>query len=176
MKKTNLLIVISKPTDMGAIDPNNEERIAIEESLKKYEPLPIRYDFLVNPTPEQLWVKLQEYRPEILHFISHGDENKEIVLVDANGTSKPISHVSLKKFLSQTPSVKMVLMNACYSVDQAQVIREVVDCVIGMKAMINNEPAKLFAAEFYRNIGMGNSALAAFNAAKDILGVGDNPA
>lgn len=174
MAETKLLIVISKPIDMGPIDPNDSEKTAIEQSLNKYGVSPIQYKFLSNTTPTNLLVEIDDYRPDIVHFISHGNQDAEIVLVNNEGKSKPVPHEALKK-LFQAKMVRMVLMNACYSVEQATVIRNVVDCVIGMNAPISNPAATVFAAEFYRNIGKGDSVLAAFKDAQRALDLDDDP-
>jgi hypothetical protein len=55
------------------------------------------------------------------------------------------------------------VLNACYSVEQATAIAEVVDCVVGMNDAVGDDAARRFAASFYRALGFGRSVRNAFD-------------
>jgi len=63
----------------------------------------------------------------------------------------------------------VVVLNACFSRDQAEAIVEVIDCAIGMKQEIGDEAAIAFAASFYSAVGYGRSVEDAFEQAKVAL-------
>lgn len=59
-------------------------------------------------------------------------------------------------------SAKVVILSADYSDAHAEALREHVDCVIGMKGLIDHDAALLFATGFYGGLGEGESIAAAF--------------
>ena len=55
-----------------------------------------------------------------------------------------------------------MLLNACYSRNQAELITRHIDCVVGMQQPIGDAAAIIFAASFYRATGFGRSVREAF--------------
>ena len=51
------------------------------------------------------------------------------------------------------PTVRLVVLNACFSDAVANEVRGVVDCVVGMSAAIGDEAARAFSVGFYRALG-----------------------
>lgn len=125
--------------------------------------------------PDDLLQTFNEHKPHIVHFSGHGSPSGEIILVDeslVNGkrVSKPVSPVAIKAlFQALKDNVQVVLLNACYSRIQAEAIRAVIDCVIGMKSAIGDQAAITFAASFYRALGFGRSVKEAFEQGKVAL-------
>jgi CHAT domain-containing protein len=122
--------------------------------------------------PDDLLQTFNEHKPHIVHFSGHGSPSGEIILVDeslVNGkrVSKPISPVTIKAlFQALKDNIQVVLLNACYSRIQAEAIRDVIDCVIGMNSAISDQAAITFAASFYRALGFGRSLKEAFEQGK----------
>jgi len=50
-------------------------------------------------------------------------------------------------------NVCVVVLNACYSTVQANVLRAEVDCVVGMSGAIGDRAARAFAIRFYGALG-----------------------
>jgi hypothetical protein len=93
---------------------------------------------------------LLRFRPHIVHFSGHGTKSGKIILENDSGASQPVEPQSLKKLFSiLKDNIRCILLNACFSVEQAQVITEVVDCVIGMSEAIDDESAIAFSTAFY---------------------------
>jgi DNA-binding transcriptional ArsR family regulator len=114
--------------------------------------------------PDDLLQYLNEHKPRIVHFSGHGSNSGEIVLVDDNGDPKSISIEAIRAlFTTLKDNIRLVVLNACYSKIQAQVIREVIDCIIGMNTAIGDKAAIVFAASLYRAIGFGRSLKEAFD-------------
>ena len=65
-------------------------------------------------------------------------------------------------FTTLKDNIRLVVLNACYSREQAQALVETIDCVIGMRESIHDETATAFASSFYRAIGFGRSIQEAF--------------
>jgi CHAT domain len=59
-------------------------------------------------------------------------------------------------------SVKLVVLNACYSDVQADALRAHVDGVVGMRGSIGDDAARSFAIGFYGGLGERESVAAAF--------------
>jgi len=59
-------------------------------------------------------------------------------------------------------SVKLVVLNACYSDVQAEALRTHVDCIVGMSGAIDDDVARNFAIGFYGGLGERESIAAAF--------------
>lgn len=114
--------------------------------------------------PDDLLQMLNQHKPQIVHFSGHGSTKGEIILLDSNLTSKPVSTAAIKAlFTTLKDNIQIVLLNACYSRTQAESLVEVIDCVIGMSSAIGDKAAITFAASFYRAIGFGRSVKEAFD-------------
>jgi len=107
---------------------------------------------------------LNQHKPQIVHFSGHGSESGEIILSDSRGEQKPVNPAAITAlFKTLKGSIQVVILNACYSRLQAEAIRQVIDCAIGMNDSIKDEAAIVFAASFYRAIGFGLSVKQAFD-------------
>ncbi|MCT7977950.1 CHAT domain-containing protein [Laspinema olomoucense] len=99
---------------------------------------------------------LLEYQPAIVHFSGHGVGTEGLVLENDAGQTQLVSNESLGNLfnLFQT-KIECVLLNACYSEIQAQVIHQYIDYLIGMNQPIGDEAAIKFATGFYDALGAG---------------------
>jgi hypothetical protein len=60
-------------------------------------------------------------------------------------------------------NIRCVILNACYSEQQAGAIAEHIDCVIGMTEAIGDKAAISFASAFYQALGYGRDVKTAFD-------------
>lgn len=120
--------------------------------------------------PEDLLQHLNEHRPHVVHFSGHGTATEEIVLLDKDKNPKTVPASALKQlFATLKDNIRVVVLNACFSKQQASAITEVVDCAIGMNKAIGDDAAIAFAAAFYHAIGFGRSVKVAFESGKSAL-------
>jgi CHAT domain-containing protein len=113
--------------------------------------------------PDDLLQYLNELRPQAVHFSGHGTTG-ELILNDEDGRAKPVSRDALRALFGlHAKTVRLVVLNACFSKAQADAIVEVIDCAVGMSQAIGDEAAIVFAAAFYRKLGFGDSVQAAFD-------------
>jgi hypothetical protein len=63
-------------------------------------------------------------------------------------------------------SVKLVVLNACFSDAAAEALLPTVDCVIGMRGTIHADAARVFAIGLYGGLGEQQSVAAAFEQAR----------
>lgn len=114
--------------------------------------------------PDDLLQALNEERPQIVHFSGHGTLTNELVLLDDRGKAKTVSKSAIASlFKTMKDQIRIVVLNACFSNEQAVAITRYVDCAIGMKIAIGDTAAITFAAAFYRAIGFGHSVKDSFD-------------
>ena len=117
--------------------------------------------------PDDLLQFLNEKKPNIVHFSGHGSPTEKLVLMDSEGRSIPVSKEALAAlFRTMRDSVRLVVLNACFSESQANAIVQEIDCAIGMSRGIGDRAAITFAASFYRALGFGCSVKEAFEQGK----------
>jgi hypothetical protein len=136
---------------MRALD---QECAAIERELKL---TPYRDDFEFRSkwavTVDDLMRHLLDLQPAIVHFSGCGDV-RGLLLRGDDGRPQVVPPAALTQIIKSTAgTVRLVVLNACYSDAQAEVIRDVVGCAIGMKGTISNDAARAFAVGFYRALG-----------------------
>jgi len=114
-----------------------------------------------------LLVALTEFQPQIVHFGGHGTSHGDLVLLDNNRRPKVVSAVAIQElFRSFKTTVRLVLLNACFSLDLAEAIKKHIDCAVGMEGSISDSGAIVFAASFYYSIGSGSSVARAYEDAR----------
>jgi hypothetical protein len=154
-----------------AANPKSTNRLAIDEEMheieRKFRAAEHR-DALVFQSawavrPDDLLQLLNQYQPHIVHFSGHGS-SKGLSLAGEDGQERLVTTLALKAlFTTLKDNIRLVLLNACYSYEQAQALVGTIDCVIGMKASIHDNAATAFASSFYRAIGFGRSIQDAFD-------------
>ena len=175
------------PTDSG-----NAGELALEQEFAtiQRELLLNRYrDFeLIHAravTVDDIMRHLTEQEPLVLHFAGHGaagphcgvcssltardidcaaeDSEFGIYLRDERDRPQLVTIRALKTMIeSAAPSVRVVVLNACYSDAPAEVLCETVDCVISMAGAVGDSAARSFSAALYRALGNGRSVGNAF--------------
>ena len=112
----------------------------------------------------ELQSHLLRCKPQILHFSGHGSRQRGIFLEDENGISQPVSGPQLARLLGQfSQNLRCVVLNACYSEEQAQAVAQEIDCVVGMSTTVADLAAIRFAAVFYEALAYGSDVRAAFD-------------
>lgn len=88
-----------------------------------------------------------------------------LLLQDAQGAAVDLQAdvlVDLLAILKRDTPLRCVVLNACFTADQAAAIAEHVDCVVGTSREIGDESAIAFATAFYRAIAHGKNVDDAF--------------
>jgi hypothetical protein len=165
-----ILFLAAEPIDAQRLRLDEEVR-AIGEKLRASRGRElIRLDSAWAVRPDDVMQELTERRPHIVHFSGHGTAANEIVLLGPNGDVKPVPATALKTlFATMKDDIRVVVLNACYSDEQARGIAESVDCTVGMTGEVDDEAARIFAAAFYRALGFGKSVARAFDEGRTAL-------
>lgn len=161
-----VLFLASNPKDTSRLRLDEEIR-SIDEALRmtsQRERVEIVQHWAVRVSDLQGY--LLRYTPHVLHFSGHGSASSEIVLEDQSGNSRVVSKDALCKLLSLCKgNMRCVVLNSCYSEQQARAIAQEIDCVLGMSHVIGDQAAISFAAGFYEAIGYGEDVKVAFDLA-----------
>lgn len=126
--------------------------------------------------PSDLQAALLRHRPHILQFSGHG-ETDGICLEDETGQVRKIQGSVIARILAVFKNqIRCVVLNACYSQDQAEEIAKYIDCVVGMSTAIGDHAAISFSSAFYQALAFGGSVETAFQlgcAQIDLDGLGE---
>ncbi|MCA9000828.1 MAG: CHAT domain-containing protein, partial [Planctomycetes bacterium] len=117
------------------------------------------------------------HSPRIVHFCGHGSP-EGIEFEDRSGEACLVATDVLSNFFSLfADTVQCVVLNSCYSSDQAGAIAKHVGHVVGMVGSVDDSKAIQFSVAFYDAIGSGKDFRFAFelglNAAQWDQGGGD---
>lgn len=205
--KYTILFLAANPlgTDRLALD---REARAIQEELERSgfrDSFVLETRWAAQPL--DLLRGLRKLKPMVVHFSGHGSsdvtrarrgaagQHREVLVEDypaapgqhglyfqgPDGRPQLVSTEALAHvFDAAGSSVKLVVLNACYSEPQAATLLTHVDCVVGMHGSIRDDAARSFAIGFYGGLGERESVAAAYKqgcAAIDLEGLseGDRP-
>lgn len=163
--QVKILFLAANPMSTKALDLGEELR-QVQQKLRASE---LRDSIVLVPRsavqPGDLQQVLREDEPTIVHFSGHGAGANGLVFHDeANGSATLVSGDSLRNlFRILRDRVRVVILNACFSEEQAQAIVEEIDFVVGMSDSIDDQAAIRFSAAFYRGLGFGRSVKDAFD-------------
>lgn len=154
-----------------AANPKNTVRLRLDEEIREVEQrilLAQKKDqlILVNKGAVRigdLQFYLNQEKPTIVHFCGHGTCEGRIMLEDNRGRSKTVPSRALERvFRILKDDIECVVLNACFSAEQARAISQHIGCVIGMSSSISDEAARAFSSAFYLAVAMGRSIKDAF--------------
>ena len=111
---------------------------------------------------------LNDRRPHIVHFSGHADSSGLLMENDAGDEAgHDIDFSLLTRVLGATDDPpRLLVLNACQSLDGADELLQTVPVVIGMSDAIDDTSASVFAAAFYAAIASAQSVASALEQAK----------
>ena len=165
-----ILFLAAEPTGMARISLNREFR-NVRES---HQSSTYRHRFEVYERsaarPADLRREILGNRPQIVHFCGHGSGSRGLAFEDEQGTAQLIPTLVLADlFRLAAPLLRCVVLNACYSEEQAQEIHRHIDYVIGMKSEITDAAAISFSRGFYDALFEGEPVERAFEYGKNAI-------
>ena len=174
-KKLKIALAVARPTDDSQL--SNVEYQPIHDYLTKIASQPqnkIEFLSVISPvTAKKVSDQLRKDKPDIFHFIGHGQLRKEngkeigeIAFVKDSGEAdwKEADFFSIL-FLQHRP--KIVILQACETGSQSEsnafssvayrLMLQGIPVVIAMQYKVSNQTAISFAKDFYEEIINGNS-------------------
>lgn len=109
------------------------------------------------------WLEtMTDHAPSVLHFSGHGGGEQGLCLQLGDGSPIGVNVDGLTEAMrAEGSTVKLVVLNACFSEVQARALISQVPCVIGMPDVIGDRAAIEYAASFYRALASGRSVATA---------------
>ncbi|MGK7899709.1 MAG: NACHT domain-containing protein, partial [Xenococcus sp. (in: cyanobacteria)] len=148
MKKAILILAANPQGDIRIDREIRDLQKAIERN-KNSEQFEVKIALAVRP--EDLQELLYENKPYIVHFCGHGAGEQGLVFESNTEGKQLVSNQALSGlFKIFKDNVECVLLNACHTEAQADVIVEHVEYVIGTSREILDKAAYFFAVGFYK--------------------------
>jgi len=145
-----ILILAANPKQTSRLRLDEEVR-DIKEGLRlsqQRDKFILQQEWAVRPRDVRRAVL--DFRPNIIHFSGHGAGSTGLSFEDETGKEKLVTAQALAGLFGQfAKQVECVVLNACYSEEQALAIAQHIDYVIGMNAAIGDRAALEFAVGFY---------------------------
>jgi hypothetical protein len=194
MTRHTILFLAANPTGIDRLALDKEAR-EIQLELER-SGCRDRFEFVSRwaTQPLDLLRELRKLRPTVVHFSGHGrgdgaadrgadrtDGPRRDVETPGAGSATPaglylqgkddrpqfVSAAALQQtFGAAGSSVRLVVLNACYSDGQASALAAYVDCVVGMDGSIHDDAARHFAIGFYGGLAERESVAAAYSQGK----------
>ncbi len=188
VKKTKLKILFVSANPAKDLNLDSEHR-AITEVIRtsKYSDqieivtqLACRYNDLIDA--------MNRERPDIIHFSGHGTGEEGLVFADPNsktyitlykgtlkeqkvGIQKVSGEILKDIFSTANENLRLILINACHSKEQAKEIVKEIDYAIGMERAIKDTTAIIFAKQFYQAFTSDINITDAFKQARNSVAV-----
>ncbi len=190
-----VLFLSANPSDTGRIDVDEELRTirVVLERARLRDELPLR-DIVAARFADFERGLLDEPRPALVHFGGHGQRGGAVgarggierpsveqappagalLVRDEHGHAVGIAPEALARVfeLLAKGRVKCVVLNACFSEEQAQALALHVDYVIGTTRAIEDREAIAFSESFYLALGAGETLKKAFDLGKNRVAAG----
>lgn len=146
--KTKILLLASTPDNTASLKIDEEYKL-IKRTLN-YSANLDRFELIQEGavTVDDLYELIENFRPNIIHFSGHGSQNG-IYLEDKTGNKKLVEGASLANLFSHYSStIQCVILNSCYSENQAFTISQSIPYVIGTTNEIKDSSALIFQLDF----------------------------
>ncbi len=167
--KTKILFLAANPDNETRLQTDREYRL-LKAQLERGSQRD-SFDFLLPQfavTITEL-VRAMNDKPNIVHFSGHG-ETKGILITTEDNKSQPIPLPALQRLFRPLRGItQIVVLNACYSAEQAQEISKLGIYVVGNNNPITDPAALDLSEGLYIGIGEGKRFEDAFNDAMIVI-------
>jgi hypothetical protein len=173
MKPIPILFLPAAPTATDPLALEREVR-SIENELRRSSQRDA-FELVTRwaESPLDVVRELRKLKPVAVHFSGHGgkrvsheswssDPRRDVDSFDLFNGGVEIERLA-EMFHAVGSTVRLIVLDGCYSEQQAETLDEIVDCVVGMRGTVRDDPARSFAIAFYGALGEGESVGAAFS-------------
>jgi hypothetical protein len=166
--KNTILFLAADPAGTDEFALGRQAR-AIHEELERAGGRD-RFELVTRwaPTPLDLLRELRRVRPMVVHFAGSGQQSAAhrpgqaligdrfggLFFQGLDGRPRFVATSALQEmFGAAGRSVKLVVLNGCYSELQAEALLQHVDCVVGTRGTVDPAAAKAYAIGFFGGLG-----------------------
>jgi hypothetical protein len=152
---TKILFLAANPSDQSRLRTDQEHRILKAElrqgsARDQFEFLPPQFAVTVTEL-----LRAMNDKPNIIHFSGHGLV-EGIAITNNNNQTQLMPLPALKRLFRQlNGAAEIVILNACYSAEQAEAISAFGMYVVGNNLPITDPAAISFSKGFYNGLGEG---------------------
>ncbi len=160
---TKILFLAANPIDKERIQTDKEHRVLVAELQRGRHR--DKFQFLlpqIGATASEL-LRAMNDKPNIVHFSGHGETNGILIANENNQTQLMPLPALLRLFKPLKGVVQIIVLNACYSAEQAKALSESGPYVVGHNMPIEDPAAISFSRGFYNGLGEGKSFEEAYN-------------
>lgn len=162
-EKLRILMLAASPEgDLRVGREQKRIRAAVESALHRDL---VELDVRTSATATDLLDGIVRFRPHVVHFSGHSDDNLVIFDADSDDFNDGVivSSGAFARAIAATDDPPLlVLLNSCNSAAQIdQLVEAVTPFAIGMSAEIEDGDAITYATQFYAAIANGQSILSA---------------
>lgn len=167
--KHKILFLASSPDGMTKVSTEKEYRAVQTEMAQGshrdfFEFLQPQFSVTIGDL-----LRAMNDEPTFVHFSGHG-ENKGIYISKEDGSKQLMPNAALERMFKNLKGItKTVLLNSCYSAEQAKIISTFGIYVIGNNIEVNDKAAISFAKGFYNGLGEGKTVEKAYDDAMIVL-------
>ena len=163
LMSASILVVFANPKGSDPLRLQEENRIINEcMKLSKHRD---KLSLTICPAAriDDVRRALLEQEYHIVQFSGHASQ-KGLAFEDESGTPQIVPQGALAKFMARhSPPVRCVILNACYTIDQGELVSMGVPFTIAMDGPISDSAAKEFTRGFYDAIGAGKDIRFAYD-------------
>ena len=191
-RRNPILFLAADPTGTDEFALGRQAR-AIQEELERTE-WRDRFELVTRwaPTPLDLLRELRKIKPMVVHFAGSGQQAANhrpgqglvgdrfggLFFRGTDGTPRFVASTALQEmFDAAGKSVRLVVLNGCFSELQAEALLLHVDCVVGTRGTVAPTSAMAYASGFFGGLGDCESVETAHKhgcAAVSLEGLHDN--
>jgi CHAT domain len=165
VNKLVIQFVAADPFEKAPLRVDREYQ-RIQQKVQRSIDLPHELPAAPAATISDVIFALQRNQPNCVHFSCHGTTLSQIVLLNSNGQAEPLSHQTIGYLFSALRGrIRLVTLSSCYSVEQAQKIADIVDCVIGIHGTVDIGAAAAYFAALYGQLAQNKDVAEAHTVA-----------
>jgi hypothetical protein len=146
-----VLVIGASPSDLPPVRADRESRAIAKAAI----PGCLDVDDVPGAEATDLG-RVRSYRPDILHFVCHGEEDC-LIFNDVRGESDPVKARRIAdtlRFYEQSAGIRLrgIVLAACDGEKVAPFFAGVADTVIGHRGKLSDPCGVAFATELYRRL------------------------
>ncbi|HEY1353539.1 MAG TPA: CHAT domain-containing protein [Ktedonobacteraceae bacterium] len=161
---------IGRSLDRGYLALDEEQRTIAERLAQTPARDQIEFISIQAARPDDWLQALNAHSFRVVHFSGHGTRQGALHHVGHDGRAQAVSFEALKATLRVLKGeICLIVLNACYSRLQAEMLSEDIECVLAMNDTIHDRAAITFMHAFYRALFTGKAIQHAFEQGKAAL-------
>jgi CHAT domain-containing protein len=151
--RIKILMLTANPANTTKLNLDKEHSNIIQKLQEKQDEFTLLLKKAVSGTEFKEFTEIN--KPDILHFSGHGAGGKYKGIIVQNDDKNEEELISIEglealfEYFKEKFAIKVVLLNACHTEEQAKIISHFVDYVIGTNVAIGDIAASAFSSGFY---------------------------